>query len=160
MRCACERSRAYARAYTPVVLFFCCHICHSRNILGGEELAYREANVLFFEVIRSCLTHIQQFQYVKSHRKTNNHLIFLLLQIICDRCDSKKHKTLVQTRVRMRARGDSTVIFTFFQLLKNVGFHPSFSRHGITRASSVLLIWLNENVPPRCFGDNLHTPRR
>lgn len=28
-----------------------------------------------------------------------------------------------------------------------VGFHPSFSRHGITRASSVLLIWLNENVP-------------
>ena len=27
-----------------------------------------------------------------------------------------------------------------------VGFHPSFSRHGITRASSVLLIWLNENV--------------
>ena len=29
----------------------------------------------------------------------------------------------------------------------NVGFHPSFSRHGITRASSVLLIWLNENVP-------------
>ena len=32
--------------------------------------------------------------------------------------------------------------------IKNVfvGFHPSFSRHGITRASSVLLIWLNENV--------------
>ena len=29
---------------------------------------------------------------------------------------------------------------------KMVGFHPSFSRHGITRASSVLLIWLNENV--------------
>ena len=28
-----------------------------------------------------------------------------------------------------------------------LGFHPSFSRHGITRASSVLLIWLNENVP-------------
>ena len=27
-----------------------------------------------------------------------------------------------------------------------VGFHPSFSRHGITRASSVLLICLNENV--------------
>ena len=27
-----------------------------------------------------------------------------------------------------------------------LGFHPSFSRHGITRASSVLLIWLNENV--------------
>ncbi len=31
-------------------------------------------------------------------------------------------------------------------LNENVGFHPSFSRHGITRASSVLLIWLNENV--------------
>ena len=30
--------------------------------------------------------------------------------------------------------------------LKMFGFHPSFSRHGITRASSVLLIWLNENV--------------
>ena len=30
--------------------------------------------------------------------------------------------------------------------LKKFGFHPSFSRHGITRASSVLLIWLNENV--------------
>ena len=29
---------------------------------------------------------------------------------------------------------------------EKVGFHPSFSRHGITRASSVLLIWLNENV--------------
>ena len=29
---------------------------------------------------------------------------------------------------------------------QNVGFHPSISRHGITRASSVLLIWLNENV--------------
>ena len=27
-----------------------------------------------------------------------------------------------------------------------VGFHPSFSRYGITRTSSVLLIWLNENV--------------
>ncbi len=32
-------------------------------------------------------------------------------------------------------------------LNENLGFHPSFSRHGITRASSVLLIWLNENVP-------------
>ena len=31
--------------------------------------------------------------------------------------------------------------------LKMFGFHPSFSLHGITRASSVLLIWLNENVP-------------
>ena len=31
-------------------------------------------------------------------------------------------------------------------LNENVEFHPSFSRHGITRASSVLLIWLNENV--------------
>lgn len=30
-----------------------------------------------------------------------------------------------------------------------VGFHPSFFRHGITRASSVLLIWLNENVRSR-----------
>ena len=30
--------------------------------------------------------------------------------------------------------------------LKMFGFHPSFSRHGITRASSVLLIWLNEIV--------------
>ena len=30
--------------------------------------------------------------------------------------------------------------------LKMFGFHPSFSRHGITRASSALLIWLNENV--------------
>ena len=35
-------------------------------------------------------------------------------------------------------------------LNENVGFHPSFSRHGITRASSVLLIWLNENVPLWC----------
>ena len=26
-------------------------------------------------------------------------------------------------------------------------FHGTFSRHGITRASSVLLIWLNENLP-------------
>ena len=34
-------------------------------------------------------------------------------------------------------------------LNENVGFHPSFSRHGITRASSVLLIWLNENVHKR-----------
>ena len=25
-------------------------------------------------------------------------------------------------------------------------FHGTFSRHGITRASSVLLIWLNENL--------------
>ena len=32
---------------------------------------------------------------------------------------------------------------------QNVEFHPSFSRHGITRASSVLLIWLNENVHKR-----------
>ena len=30
---------------------------------------------------------------------------------------------------------------------QNVLFHSTFSRHGITRASSVLLIWLNENVP-------------
>ena len=29
---------------------------------------------------------------------------------------------------------------------EKLGFHPSFSRHGITRASSVLLIWLKENV--------------
>ena len=37
--------------------------------------------------------------------------------------------------------------FIFFvSTLFLVGFHPSFSRHGITRASSVLLIWLNENV--------------
>ena len=34
----------------------------------------------------------------------------------------------------------------FVWLNEIVGFHPSFSRHGITRASSVLLIWLNENV--------------
>ena len=34
----------------------------------------------------------------------------------------------------------------FLVLFNYVGFHPSFSRHGITRASSVLLIWLNENV--------------
>ena len=27
-----------------------------------------------------------------------------------------------------------------------VGFHPSFSRHGIIKASYILLIWLNENV--------------
>ena len=30
-------------------------------------------------------------------------------------------------------------------LLKTVGFQPTFSRHGSGRASSVLLIWLNEN---------------
>ena len=36
---------------------------------------------------------------------------------------------------------------TFDEIMdKYVGFHPSFSRHGITRVSSVLLIWLNENV--------------
>ena len=29
---------------------------------------------------------------------------------------------------------------------ENVGFHPSFSRHGNDWASSSLLIWLNENV--------------
>ena len=29
---------------------------------------------------------------------------------------------------------------------QNVEFHPSISRHSITRASSVLLIWLNEIV--------------
>ena len=34
----------------------------------------------------------------------------------------------------------------FFPNPSLVGFHPSFSRHGITRASSLLLIWLNENV--------------
>ena len=37
----------------------------------------------------------------------------------------------------------------FVGILFLVGFHPSFSRHGITRASSVLLIWLNENVRSR-----------
>ena len=29
---------------------------------------------------------------------------------------------------------------------ENVGFHPSFSRHGRIKASFILLIWLNENV--------------
>ena len=29
----------------------------------------------------------------------------------------------------------------------SVGFHPSFSRHGITQTSLVLLIWFAENVP-------------
>ncbi len=38
-------------------------------------------------------------------------------------------------------------------LNENVGFHPSFSRHGITQASSIMLIWLNENV--LIFIDNL-----
>ena len=28
-----------------------------------------------------------------------------------------------------------------------LGFHPSFSRHGRIKASFILLIWLNENVP-------------
>ena len=32
-------------------------------------------------------------------------------------------------------------------LNENVGFHPSFSRHGRIKASFILLIWLNENVP-------------
>ena len=32
-------------------------------------------------------------------------------------------------------------------LNENLPFHGTFSRHGITRASSVLLIWLNENLP-------------
>ena len=31
-------------------------------------------------------------------------------------------------------------------LNENVGFHPSFSRHGRIKASFILLIWLNENV--------------
>ena len=31
-------------------------------------------------------------------------------------------------------------------LLQKVEFHSTFSRHGITEASSILLIWLNENV--------------
>ena len=28
----------------------------------------------------------------------------------------------------------------------NLGFHPSFSRHGRDQASLSLLIWLNENL--------------
>ena len=31
-----------------------------------------------------------------------------------------------------------------------VGFHPTFSRHGIVQASLTLLIWLNENVVLCC----------
>ena len=33
-----------------------------------------------------------------------------------------------------------------FWLNENVGFHPTFSRQGITRINSVLLLWLNEKV--------------
>ena len=36
-------------------------------------------------------------------------------------------------------------------LNENVGFHPSFSRHGRDQASLPLLIWLNENAPPKCL---------
>ena len=35
-------------------------------------------------------------------------------------------------------------------LNENVGFHPTFSRHGIAQASLALLIWLNENVYLHC----------
>ena len=37
-------------------------------------------------------------------------------------------------------------IIESFLLGKNLGFHPTFSRHGIAQASLALLIWLNENV--------------
>lgn len=40
----------------------------------------------------------------------------------------------------------SEILRVWTTFIDRVGFHPSFSRHGITRASSVLLIWLNENV--------------
>ena len=36
-------------------------------------------------------------------------------------------------------------------LIENVGFHPTFSRHGIAQASLALLIWLNENVDIKSF---------
>ena len=31
-------------------------------------------------------------------------------------------------------------------MIENVGFHPTFSRHGKVQASLTLLVWLNENV--------------
>ena len=46
------------------------------------------------------------------------------------------------------------VLVLFVVKREIIGFHPSFSRHGITQASSVLLIWLNENVlysPSRAY---------
>ena len=33
-----------------------------------------------------------------------------------------------------------------FDLTKNVGFYPTFSRHGIAQTSLALLVWLSENV--------------
>ena len=42
-------------------------------------------------------------------------------------------------------------------LNENVPFHGTFSRHGITRASSVLLIWLNEKVVLKSFFSQPHS---
>ena len=46
----------------------------------------------------------------------------------------------------MAVIGDLIVGIEYSDDKTNVPFHGTFSRHGITRASSVLLIWLNENV--------------
>ena len=70
-----------------------------------------------------------------------------MLHIDSDRCDSKNYKTLVVTRARVREiqRKSHLSFCNSAHYPQKVGFHPSFSRHGITPASSVLLIWLNEN---------------
>ena len=42
-------------------------------------------------------------------------------------------------------------------LNENVPFYGTFSRHGIDRASSVLLIWLNEKVVLKSFFSQPHS---
>ena len=83
----------------------------------------------------------------KPPQNVHNLLSHRILYINCDRCDSKNHKTLVLTYARAREiqRKSHLSFCNSSHYPQKVGFHPSFSRHGITPASSVLLIWLNEN---------------
>ena len=109
--CACVlRARI-----TPVIVFFCCHICHTRGRKGWKKAKKGELKIVKTRVFgvhneqnndcdRDCLSNLtkHQMQQREIQSITPN----------CDRCDSKKHITPVRIRVRAHARGRMIRIFT------------------------------------------------
>ena len=99
------------------------------------------------------LQHFSPFLLLPSQFSVFSYLCILLFSCLCIRIPllSRIHTLFIYfrpSRVYARAFQQRFCFFAVTSVThkEKVGFHPSFSRHGITRASSVLLIWLNENV--------------
>ena len=106
-----ERFLAYTRkrARLPTaILFFCCHKCHTRD--RSEKRSWqkyrkrREEKHRFFNC-QSRILKTSTPQLLKHiQKKAIKHCFTTTCTDNCDTCDSKKDKTPVSARVRVRAR--------------------------------------------------------